>query len=77
MSALDQRLSRLMLLLYEGASTPERLQVFLSELASEMNAGGAAFRDHVFDRSDNVNLKDASLFVSVGYSEEALREYSE
>jgi DNA-binding CsgD family transcriptional regulator len=77
MSALDQRLSRLMLLLYEGASTPERLQVFLSELAGEMNAGGAAFRDHVFDRSDNVNLKDASLFVSVGYSEEALREYSE
>jgi DNA-binding CsgD family transcriptional regulator len=72
-----ESLSRLLLLLYEGAATPERMQLFLSELANTMNARGGTFRDHVFEQGSGLHLKKASLFFSVGLSPEALRSYTE
>ena len=73
----SESLSRLLLVLYEGAATPARLQDFLIELTKAINARGAAFREQIFEDDGNVSLTAASLFVSVGYSEEALREYTE
>jgi len=70
-------LSRLLLLLYEGASSPERLQDFLNELAAAVQAQGAAFREQSFDDHGNVRLTGSSLFITSGYSDEALRIYGE
>lgn len=49
-------LSRLLLLLYEGAATPERMQVFLSELANTMNARAA--------RSGTMYLNKVAVYIS-------------
>jgi DNA-binding CsgD family transcriptional regulator len=70
-------LSRLLILLYEGASTPERLQDFLNELAATVQAQGAAFREQSFDDHGKVLLTGSSLFITTGYSDEALRIYGE
>ncbi len=69
--------SRLLLLLYQGASSPERLQDFLNELAGAVQAHAGAFRTQSFDDDGNVRLTSASLSISTGYSDEALRIYYE
>jgi DNA-binding CsgD family transcriptional regulator len=70
-------LSRLLLLLYEGVSNPEALQHFLNELASNFNAAGATFREQFFDEGRSLQLKQASLFLTTGYSQEALDLYAQ
>jgi hypothetical protein len=60
----------LLLLLYEGVSTHEGFQQFLKECARSVNATGAAFREQFLDESGAVQLKQASLFLSVGDSPE-------
>jgi DNA-binding CsgD family transcriptional regulator/PAS domain-containing protein len=69
-------LSRLLLFLYEGVSDPETLQRFLNELASTVNATGATFREQFFDERGSLQLKQASLFLTTGYSDEALDLYA-
>jgi DNA-binding CsgD family transcriptional regulator len=73
----QEHLSRLLLLLYEGASSPERLEAFLGELAHALNARAAAFHEHSFRDRENLRLASGSLFISVGFSEEALRLYAQ
>jgi DNA-binding CsgD family transcriptional regulator len=68
--------SRLLILLYEGASTPERLSEFLQEAAGAVGADAADFRDHLFEGGRSTS-RHASLFVSIGYSQEALRAYTD
>jgi len=72
-----ERLSRLLLLLYEGASTPGRTQAFLNELVDVVDAKGAVLREHVFSTDRNVRIEISSLNETVGYPEEALSLYRE
>lgn len=72
-----ERLSRLLLLLYEGASTPGRTKAFLSELVDAVDAKGAVLREHVFSTDRNVRVEASSLNETVGYSEESLSFYRE
>lgn len=72
-----ERLSRLLLLLYEGASTPGRTKAFLSELVDAVDAKGAVLREHVFSTDRNVRIEASSLNETVGYSEESLSFYKE
>jgi DNA-binding CsgD family transcriptional regulator len=53
------------------------LQDFLNELAAAVQAQGAAFREQSFDDDGNVRLTGSSLFITSGYSDEALRVYGE
>lgn len=72
-----ERLSRLLLLLYEGASTPGRTKAFLSELVDAVDAKGAVLREHVFSTDRNLRIEASSLNETDGYSEEALSVYRE
>lgn len=71
----EDTFSKLLLRLYEGASSPDRLQLFLQELVTALHASAATFRDQFFKDNNNLLIADASLFVSTGYPEEALDLY--
>jgi DNA-binding CsgD family transcriptional regulator len=72
-----ERLSRLLLLLYEGASTPGQTRAFLNELVDAIDTKGAALREHVFSTDRNVRIEASSLNETVGYSEESFSFYRE
>ncbi len=67
-----ERLSRLLLLLYEGASTPGRTQAFLNELVDAVGAKGAVLREIAFSTDRDVRVDVSSLNETVGYPKEAL-----
>jgi DNA-binding CsgD family transcriptional regulator len=71
------KLSRLLLLLYEGVSSPEAMQAFLSELIQAVDAKGAVLREHAFAVEDALRIQASSLTETVGYPPEALRLYRE
>jgi DNA-binding CsgD family transcriptional regulator len=72
----EEDISRLLLLLYEGAATPARFQVFLNELAQVVNAKGAVVREHTFRVNMTLQLQTWNFSETVGYSAEALSAYS-
>ena len=71
----EDTFSSLLLRLYEGVSTPERLRVFLQELVIAVHASASTFRDQLFKDENNLLIAEASLFVSTGYPDEALDLY--
>ncbi|RZU40043.1 helix-turn-helix transcriptional regulator [Edaphobacter modestus] len=71
----SERLSRLLLLLYESASTPGQMQMFLDALVKTMDAKGAVIREHVFSTKQEVRIGKTTLSETVGYSDEALARY--
>lgn len=74
-SATSDRLSRLLLLLYEGVSTPQQMPVFLTELVQTLSATGAIFREHTFSPGRTFHVNSTDLAETVGYSHEALQSY--
>lgn len=74
-SAASDRLSRLLVLLYEGVSTPQQMPVFLTELVQTLSATGAVFREHTFSTSRAFQVNSTDLAETVGYSDEALQSY--
>ena len=69
------KLSRLLLLLYEGISSPGTMQSFLTEVVRAVDAKGAVLREHVFSTEHNFRIQSSSLTETVGYPDEALRLY--
>jgi DNA-binding CsgD family transcriptional regulator len=76
-SAMDPtgNLSHLLLLLYEGVSSPERMPVFLQALVQAVHADAGVLREHRFSAEQGVQAETSELFESAGYSAEALRDY--
>jgi DNA-binding CsgD family transcriptional regulator len=70
-----ERLSRLLLLLYEGASAPGQMAAFLAELTEAVGATGAVFREHTFSASRSFHVDTTDLSETIGYSDEALSVY--
>ncbi len=70
-----EELSRLLLLLYESASSPERVPEFLEALAQAVNAKAGHFREDMFHVERGTRIETTSLFESVGYSAESLCDY--
>jgi DNA-binding CsgD family transcriptional regulator len=71
----SERLSRLLLLVYESASTPGQMQTFLDALIKTMDAKGAVIREHVFSTEQGVRIGKTTLAETIGYSDEALARY--
>ncbi len=70
-----ENLSRLLLLLYEGASSPERLPAFLDALVHVVNADACVLREHTFHTEHDIQVETTTLFESAGYSTESLQNY--
>ncbi len=68
-------LSRLLLLLYEGVSSPEQMSAFLTEVVRSVDAKGAVFREHTFSTARDFHVDTTDLAETVGYSEESLQVY--
>lgn len=68
-------LSRLLLLLYEGVSTPAQMSAFLAKLTDSVSATGAIFREHTFSAAKSFHVDTTDLSETTGYSEEALNDY--
>lgn len=68
-------LSRLLLLLYEGVSTPQRMQAFMEGLAQTVQAKGAVLREHEYSSHGGFQVDTANLLATYGYSTEALLHY--
>lgn len=71
----EDGVSRLLLLLYEGVSSPERMQIFLDEVVQAVNATGAIFREHTFSTAGNFHIETTDLSETTGYSPESLSAY--
>jgi len=71
----EEDISRLLLLLYEGATTPARFQAFLNELAQVVNAKGAVVREHTFRVDTTLQLQTWTFSETIGYPAEALSAY--
>lgn len=72
-----EQLPQLLLLLYEGVSSPERMPAFLAALTSAVGAKAALFREHSLSAAGGVHADTSDLSESVGYSEESLKVYQE
>jgi len=64
-----EALSRLLLLLYEGISSPAQLSAFLTNLVEAVGDKGAVFREHTFSTARDFHVDTADLSEMVGYSE--------
>lgn len=67
--------SRLLLLLYEGVSTPAQMPAFLTAVVRSVDAKGAVFREHTFRTARDFHVDTTDLAETVGYSEESLSVY--
>ena len=76
-SISSENFSRLLLLLYESATTPERLPVFLQQLAGVLGAKAAVFREVILDGGEPTRIMRNSPAVTVGLDPEAIRRYVE
>jgi DNA-binding CsgD family transcriptional regulator len=70
-----EQLSRLLLILYEGASSPERIPAFLEALVQAVDADACVLREHTFHAEQGVQLETATLLGSTGHSAESLQAY--
>lgn len=70
-------LSRLLLLLYEGVSTPQRMQAFMEDLMQTVQAKGAVLREHAYRSQGIFQVQTANLLATSGYPPEAISLYSD
>jgi|GEM_PF-7078193 len=68
-------LSRLLLLLYEGVSTPQRMQAFMEDLMRTVHAKGAVLREHEYRSQGSFQIHTANLLATCGYPPEAISLY--
>jgi len=76
MKSFEQRLSDLLLDVYEAAATPQHWSKFLENAARELDATKAALHVHYFAPSDTVRTAQGSCAVAIGYDASALADYA-
>ena len=76
MKTLDQRLSDLLLDLYESAANPEHWARFLENAARELDAAKAALHIHYFVPQDSIRTARGSCAVAIGYDASSLDTYA-
>jgi hypothetical protein len=76
MKAFEQRLSDLLLDVYESASNPQHWSTFLENVAREMGATKAALHVHYFAPGNTIQTAQGSCAVAIGYDAAALTDYA-
>jgi DNA-binding CsgD family transcriptional regulator len=76
MRAFEQRLSDLLLDVYESAADPRHWQVFLKNTARELDASKAALHVHYFASGDTTHTAVGGCAAAIGYDESSLAAYA-
>src|ERR1700678_1501736 len=76
MRAFEQRLSDLLLDVYESAADPQHWPVFLKNAARELDASKAALHVHYFAPDSTTQTAEGSCAVSIGYDAASLAAYA-
>ena len=76
MRTFDQRLSDLLLDVYEAAANPKHWATFLENVAREMDATKAALHVHYFAPGNTIQTAQGSCAVAIGYDASALVDYA-
>lgn len=76
MKAFEQRLSDLLLDVYESAADPQHWPVFLKNAARELDASKAALHVHYFAPDSTTHTADGSCAVAIGYDAASLAAYA-
>jgi DNA-binding CsgD family transcriptional regulator len=76
MRAFEQRLSDLLLDVYESAADPQHWPLFLKNAARELDASKAALHVHYFASGDTTHTAEGSCAVAIGYDAASLAAYA-
>jgi DNA-binding CsgD family transcriptional regulator len=74
--AFEQRLSDLLLDVYESAADPQHWLVFLKHAARELDASKAALHVHYFAPDSTTHTAEGSCAVAIGYDAASLAAYA-
>jgi DNA-binding CsgD family transcriptional regulator len=72
----EQRLSELLLDVYEAAANPQHWPVFLEKAAGELDASKAALHVHYFAPGDTTHTAEGGCAVAIGYDAASLAAYA-
>jgi DNA-binding CsgD family transcriptional regulator len=76
MKAFEQRLSDLLLDVYESAANPQHWPTFLENAARELDATKAALHVHYFASGNTIHTAEGSCAVAIGYDASSLAAYA-
>jgi hypothetical protein len=77
MSSFEQRLSDLLLDVYEAAANPQHRSIlFLEKAARELNASKAALHVHYFASGSVTHTAEGCCAVAIGYDATSLATYA-
>ena len=76
MKSFDQRLSDLLLDVYEAAANPAHWTTFLENVARELDATKAALHVHYFAPGNTIQTAHGSCAIAVGYDGSSLADYA-
>ncbi len=76
MRTFEQRVSDLLLDVYESASNPQHWSTFLENLAREMGATKSALHVHYFAPGNTTQSAQGSCAVAIGYDTVSLADYA-
>jgi DNA-binding CsgD family transcriptional regulator/PAS domain-containing protein len=77
MRSFEQRLSELLLDVYEAAANPPHWQVFLKNAAAEMDAAKAALHVHYFAPGNITQSAHGGCSAAIGYDATSLDDYAD
>jgi hypothetical protein len=73
----EQRLSDLLLDVYEAATDPLHWNIFLENIAHELDATKAAMHVHYFSPQDNIRTAEGGCAFAIGYDAASLTAYAD
>lgn len=76
MKSFEQRLSDLLLDVYEAAANPRHWSRFLENAARELDAPKAALHVHYFAPGNTIQTAQGSCAVAIGYDASSLADYA-
>lgn len=76
MKSFDQRLSDLLLDVYEAAANPAHWTTFMANVARELNATKAALHVHYFAPGNTIQTAHGSCAIAIGYDASSLADYA-
>jgi DNA-binding CsgD family transcriptional regulator len=76
MKPFEQRLSDLLLDVYEAAANPQHWPAFLEKAARELDASKAALHVHYFASGDTTHTAEGGCAVATGYDAASLAAYA-
>jgi len=76
MRPFEQRLSDLLLDVYEAAANPQHWPTFLEKAARELDATKAALHVHYFASGNTTHTAEGSCAVAIGYDASSLAAYA-